>query len=47
MSPKKWFLIEVQFGRAVIVTGMFDSFDEAKKVWDDNPRWIICETVYG
>jgi hypothetical protein len=50
MSPKQWFLIRMQNGRAEIYSQMFETYDLAKKCYDDLESCIgieICETIYG
>ena len=50
MSPKQWFLARFRSDGIKIVSGMFDTFDEAKEAYDnfDGTYGVsICETVYG
>ena len=47
MGSKSWFLIKWTNGRPEIVSKPYESFEDAKKAWDDNSSTEICETVYG
>jgi hypothetical protein len=48
MSHKQWFLIRYdKSNKPIICSKMYDSFEEAKKAWNERPSKTICETVYG
>lgn len=48
MGSKQWFLIKYINGRPELYSGMFNSYEEAKIIYDkDSIGVLICETIYG
>lgn len=53
MSPKQWFVIEVENNfRTKIISKMLDKPEDAQVFYDmvvrnENCEYYICETVYG
>lgn len=47
MGSKRWFLVRWESGRMEIVSMEYESYEDAKKEWDEHTNTTICETVFG
>jgi hypothetical protein len=52
MSEKVWFVAKVSYGMVLVLSGTFDTEDEAKAAYKKLMYYhgedvVICETIYG